>query len=94
MDKTFNLLGHTVSIQPEQGSSWQEAPAIPGMTPGSRVGATEQLLDKATLAASMERLKRYKTGKAALERRIIDNENWYRLRHWQQVEKQIKLWQV
>lgn len=88
MDKTFNLLGHTVSIQPEQGSSWQEAPAIPGMTPGSRVGATEQLLDKATLAASMERLKRYKAGKAALERRIIDNENWYRLRHWQQVEKQ------
>lgn len=28
------------------------------------------------------RLQRYKEGKANLEQRVIDNEEWYRLRHW------------
>ena len=28
-------------------------------------------------------LQRYKQGKANLERRIIDNEQWYKLRHWE-----------
>ncbi len=27
-------------------------------------------------------LKRYKEGKSNLERRIIDNEEWFRMRHW------------
>lgn len=30
-------------------------------------------------------LQKYKQGKAALERRIIDNEQWYKLRHWEQI---------
>ena len=88
MEKTFNLLGHTVNIQPEDSdSSRSKTQPIPEMAPGARTSTAQQLIDKATLAASQERLKKYKAGKAALERRIIDNENWYRLRHWQQVEK-------
>ena len=32
-------------------------------------------------------LKKYKQGKAHLESRIIDNEQFWKLRHWQQMEK-------
>jgi len=31
-------------------------------------------------------LRDYKTGKANLEARIIDNEQWYKIRHWEQVK--------
>ena len=27
-------------------------------------------------------LQRYKTGKAALDKRIVDNELWFRMQHW------------
>ena len=32
-------------------------------------------------------LQKYKEGKANLERRIIDNEQWYKLRHWECMRK-------
>lgn len=34
---------------------------------------------------AMHTLQRYKRGKAMLEHRVIDNEQWYKLRHWDQV---------
>lgn len=37
-----------------------------------------EAVQKATLT-----LQKYKEGKANLERRIVDNENWYKLRHWE-----------
>ena len=30
-------------------------------------------------------LREYKNGKSALERRIVANEQWWKLRHWQQM---------
>ena len=33
-------------------------------------------------------LKKYREGKIQLERRIIDNEQFWKLRHWQQMEKE------
>ena len=27
-------------------------------------------------------LQRYKTGKAALDKRVVDNELWFRMQHW------------
>ena len=35
-------------------------------------------------------LNRYKEGKANLERRIVDNEQWYKLRHWECMRKEKK----
>ena len=35
------------------------------------------------LRAAAQTLRKYKEGKANLERRVIDNEEWYRLRHWE-----------
>lgn len=38
----------------------------------------KEAIHKATMT-----LQKYKEGKANLERRIIDNEQWYKLRHWE-----------
>lgn len=35
-------------------------------------------------------LQEYKEGKAALESRIIENERWYKLRHWEQIQDKSK----
>lgn len=37
--------------------------------------------------AAAEVLRRYRTGKQNLDRRIIDNEQFWKLRHWEQMEK-------
>ena len=34
------------------------------------------------IRGAMETLRKYKDGKARLESRIVENEKWYRLRHW------------
>ena len=36
-------------------------------------------------AEALRILKRYKEGKASLEKRIVANEGWWRLRHWEQL---------
>ena len=33
-------------------------------------------------------LKKYKQGKQQLEQRLIDNEQFWKLRHWEQMEKE------
>ena len=40
---------------------------------------------KDEVAKAEELLKKYKAGKANLEARIIDNEQWYKVRHWEQI---------
>ena len=51
------------------------------LPPRPKIGAEE--LRKANMI-----LKRYKEGKTRLEQRIIDNEQFWKLRHWEQMEKQ------
>ena len=34
------------------------------------------------MAAATQTLQRYKAGKAALDRRLVDNELWFRMGHW------------
>lgn len=36
-----------------------------------------------------ETLKKYKDGKANLEQRIVNNELWYRMRHWNLMDKEV-----
>lgn len=38
--------------------------------------------------AAAQTLKKYKQGKAQLEQRLIENEQFWKLRHWQEMEKQ------
>lgn len=54
-----------------------------------RVGiGAEQLREAA------QTLRKYKQGKANLEQRVIDNEEWYRLRHWECLRQGSKKQQV
>ena len=48
---------------------------------------TRPKIGKEELRKAVETLKRYKQGKAHLESRIIDNEQFWKLRHWEQMEK-------
>ena len=43
----------------------------------------EPVITPDDVARGTELLRRYKDGKRALEARIIADEQWYRLRHWQ-----------
>lgn len=40
-------------------------------------------IDKKAIKEAADILQRYKQGKANLEKRIVDNEQWYKLRHWE-----------
>lgn len=43
---------------------------------------TQRAIGDKEIAKAMETLGKYKQGKAALERRVVEDERWYQLRHW------------
>ena len=45
--------------------------------------ALKQVIGKEQVQKAYQTLLKYKEGKANLERRIIENEQWYKLRHWE-----------
>ena len=45
--------------------------------------ALAQVIGKEQVQKASVTLQKYKEGKANLERRIVDNEQWYKLRHWE-----------
>lgn len=45
----------------------------------------DEVIKKEDILKAQEILKRYKQGKANLENRIVENEQWYKLRHWGQL---------
>lgn len=49
--------------------------------------ALGQVIGKEQIHAAQLTLQKYKEGKANLERRIVDNEQWYKLRHWECMRK-------
>ena len=57
-----------------------------GMSPtGALDGfkALTQVIGKEQVQKANHTLQQYKEGKANLERRIVDNEQWYKIRHWE-----------
>lgn len=44
-------------------------------------------IGEAQIAEAMETLKKYKAGKASLEKRIVDANEWFRMRHWKQISR-------
>ena len=59
------------------GQGVNESGALDGFKALAQVIGREQV-QKANLT-----LQKYKEGKANLERRIVDNEQWYKIRHWE-----------
>ena len=45
--------------------------------------ALEQVIGKEQVQKAYQTLLKYKQGKANLEQRIVENEQWYKLRHWE-----------
>ena len=48
-----------------------------------------QRIGKKEIDKALETLKDYQAGKAALDERIVSNEEWYRLRHWGAVQGRV-----
>ena len=44
--------------------------------------AAEEVIGTEEVAKAAQLLQQYKSGKAALDTRIVDNELWFRMRHW------------
>lgn len=44
-------------------------------------------VNRETITEAAQTLRQYKEGKANLEQRIIENQRWYRLRHWECMRK-------
>ena len=44
--------------------------------------AVETAIDKKAIKKAVDTLKKYKDGKAKLEERIVEEERWWKLRHW------------
>ena len=49
--------------------------------------AVRQPIGKEAVQKATTTLQKYKEGKANLERRIVDNEQWYKMRHWECMRK-------
>jgi len=49
-----------------------------------------QPISKAEIAEAYQTLMEYRQGKASLEQRLIDNQKWYTLRHWEYLRQQEK----
>ena len=49
--------------------------------------ALAQVIGREQIQAAQQTLNRYKEGKANLEQRIVENEQWYKLRHWECMRK-------
>ena len=87
-------MGAPAMGQPAMGLSTQPLTnptgmiGMPGMQPGFQepstvgTGLADTTIGKEQVSAAMEKLKKYKEGKSNLEQRVIDNERWFRLRHW------------
>ena len=68
--------------QPDAGEEAANMGAMSGdAVDGFRV--LSQIIGREQIHAANLTLQKYKEGKANLERRIIDNEQWYKMRHWE-----------
>lgn len=46
-----------------------------------------KVIGQAQIQEAMEVLKKYKDGKKSLDDRIVENNEWYRMRHWKQISR-------
>ena len=72
-------------LEPMIGTGLQ---AMSGSAPED-TGDTAQVIGPEEIAKAGEILQRYKAGKAALDKRIVDNELWFRMGHWKNCENKM-----
>lgn len=60
-----------------------------GVAPSAAPAAQIQVgINRERIQAAQQILKEYKAGKANLEKQVIANEQWYKLRHWELLRKE------
>ncbi len=74
---TYNSIGSIEADKMFNSQGRDESGVLDGFKALSQPIGKEQI-EKATQV-----LQKYKEGKANLEKRIVDNEQWYKLRHWE-----------
>ena len=78
---------HQQMQEREQGiAQFQNAIAPNSAIDGFKVLA--QVIGREQILAAQQTLQKYKEGKANLEQRIVENEQWYKLRHWECMRKE------
>lgn len=80
-DEAMRMLQQRQQDMMMQGQGFGKNGAVDGFR------ALEQPIGKEAVHKATQILQKYKEGKANLERRIIDNEQWYKLRHWESMRK-------
>ena len=68
------------------------APVADGAMDGFQ--ALAQVIGKEQVQKARQILQKYKEGKANLEQKLIENEQWYKLRHWEYMRKKANKDQV
>lgn len=61
----------------------KEAPSGAAANQPMPMGAVKQPIGKTQVQEAYQTLLKYKQGKANLEQKIVDNEQWYKIRHWE-----------
>lgn len=82
MDLRFFGLGRREQPQAEQADGQSAVMGASFMRSGASVA-----VDRDRLARAQQTLTEYKQGKAALENRVIEDEQWYKLRHWEYLRR-------
>ena len=82
MDLRFLGLGRREQPQAEQEDGQSAVIGAALMRSG-----TSAAVDRDRLARAQQTLTEYKQGKAALENRVIEDEQWYKLRHWEYLRR-------
>ena len=68
-----------------QGGREAKMKGADNSAPLEQLTPRRQTIDKNVIAQATETLNKYKQGKANLEKRIVSNEQWWKLRHWEEV---------
>ena len=80
-DEAMRMLQQRQQDMMMQGQGFGKNGAVDGFR------ALEQPIGREAVHKATQILQKYKEGKANLERRIIDNEQGYKLRHWESMRK-------
>lgn len=71
MNINLSLLGHDIAVSPHDSGIGVSNPNERG-----------QPIGKKEVLEAIQTMQKYKEGKSNLENRIVENERWFRLRHW------------
>ena len=70
-----------ITREKPDGGAAQSSEKAPGGRRKQKESAPIRIIDAESVRRAQATLRRYKLGKANLERRIVENEKWYRVRH-------------